>query len=64
MPKFMTYQRPTPINKQSWAGRPGANPYQPVRRSTGRLVLAWVLVGIPLAFGVFQTLTQVAALFG
>ncbi|TWD46917.1 hypothetical protein FB478_11532 [Arthrobacter sp. AG367] len=38
--------------------------HQPVRRSTGRLVLAWVLVGIPLAFGVFQTLTQVAALFG
>jgi hypothetical protein len=38
--------------------------HQPVHRSTGRLVLAWVLVGIPLAFGVFQTLTQVAALFG
>jgi len=37
---------------------------QPVKRSTGRLVLGWVLVGIPLAYGVFQTLTQVAALFG
>lgn len=36
----------------------------PVQRSTGRLVLGWVLVGIPLAYGVFQTLTQVAALFG
>jgi hypothetical protein len=35
-----------------------------VKKSTGRLVLAWVLVGIPLAYGVFQTLTQVAALFG
>jgi hypothetical protein len=23
MPKFMTYQRPVPVNKQSWAGRPG-----------------------------------------
>jgi hypothetical protein len=38
--------------------------HQPARPSTGRLVLGWVLVGIPLAFGVFQTLTQVAALFG
>jgi len=37
---------------------------QAVQRSTGRLVLGWVLVGIPLAYGVFQTLTQVAALFG
>ncbi|WP_285245261.1 hypothetical protein [Pseudarthrobacter sp. fls2-241-R2A-127] len=37
---------------------------EPVQRSTGRLVLGWVLVGIPLAYGVFQTLTQVAALFG
>ena len=32
MPKFMTYQRPTPINKQSWGGRPAANPYQPMRK--------------------------------
>jgi len=46
----------------STAHTPGAN--QPVKRSTGRLVLGWVLVGIPLAYGVFQTLTQVAALFG
>ncbi|MHC6231773.1 MFS transporter small subunit [Arthrobacter sp. MMS24-T111] len=40
------------------------NVQEPVRRSTGRLVLGWILVGIPLAYGVFQTLTQVAALFG
>lgn len=32
MPKFMTYQRPTPVNKQSWGGRPGATPYQPQRK--------------------------------
>ena len=30
----------------------------------GRVVLGWALVGIPLAYGIFQTLTQVAALFG
>lgn len=33
MPKFMTYQRPTPVNKAGWGGRSGANPYQPIRRS-------------------------------
>lgn len=29
-----------------------------------KLTLAWALVGIPLAYGVFQTLTKVSALFG
>lgn len=32
MPKFMTYQRPTPVNKAAWSGRPAANPYQPERK--------------------------------
>lgn len=32
MPKFMTYQRPAPVNKAAWRGKPAANPYQPVRR--------------------------------
>jgi len=32
MPKFMTYQRPAPVNKTSWTGRPGGNAYQPIRR--------------------------------
>jgi hypothetical protein len=32
MPKFMTYQRPTPVNKQSWGSPPGARPYQPARK--------------------------------
>lgn len=35
-----------------------------VKVSVGRLVIAWALVGVPLAYGVFQTLTRVAALFG
>jgi hypothetical protein len=26
MPKFITYQRPAPVNKSSWGGQPGA-PY-------------------------------------
>lgn len=35
-----------------------------VTPSTGRLVIAWGLVGVPLAYGVYETLTRVAALFG
>lgn len=27
MPKFMTYQRPAPVNKANWTGKPGGNPY-------------------------------------
>lgn len=29
-----------------------------------RIIGAWALVGIPLAFGVYQTLAKVTALFG
>jgi hypothetical protein len=32
--------------------------------STGKLAIAWALVGVPLAYGVYETLTRVAALFG
>lgn len=32
MPKFMTYQRPTPVSKSNWGGKANANPYQPLRR--------------------------------
>lgn len=32
--------------------------------STGRLAVAWALVGVPLAYGVYETLTRVTALFG
>lgn len=33
MPKFITYQRPAPVNKANWGGRPAGNPYLPVRRA-------------------------------
>ncbi|WP_435868641.1 MFS transporter small subunit [Arthrobacter burdickii] len=29
-----------------------------------RIAAVWALVAVPLAYGVFQTLTRVAALFG
>lgn len=36
----------------------------PLKQSTGKLVIAWALVGVPLGYGVYETLTRVAALFG
>ena len=33
MPKFMTYQRPTPVNKANWGNKPGGSPYQPIRKA-------------------------------
>ncbi len=32
MPKFITYQRPAPVNKAAWNGGKPGNPYAPVRR--------------------------------
>jgi len=46
----------------STAHTPGAQ--ASVKASTGRLAVAWALVGVPLAYGVYETLTRVAALFG
>lgn len=46
----------------STAHTPGAQP--PTNVSAGKLAIAWALVGVPLAYGIFQTLTRVAALFG
>ncbi|MGO4492902.1 hypothetical protein AB4Y86_12575 [Arthrobacter sp. 2YAF22_2] len=46
----------------STAHTPGAQ--ASVTASTGKLAVAWALVGVPLAYGVYETLTRVAALFG
>lgn len=35
-----------------------------VKVSAGKLAAAWALVGVPLAYGVYETLTRVGALFG
>lgn len=35
-----------------------------VKPTTGKLAVAWALVGVPLGYGVYETLTRVAALFG
>ncbi|WP_460433739.1 MFS transporter small subunit [Angustibacter speluncae] len=31
---------------------------------TARIAIAWALVGIPLAYGVYQTLVKASSLFG
>lgn len=36
----------------------------PANASTGKVAVAWALVGVPLAYGVYETLTRVTALFG
>ena len=36
----------------------------PGNPSTGKLTIAWALVGVPLAYGIYGTLTRVAALLG
>lgn len=46
----------------STAHTPGGQ--APVKVSAGKVAVAWALVGLPLGYGVFQTLTRVAALFG
>lgn len=33
------------------------------KNGTARIAVAWALVGIPLCYGLFITLTKVAALF-
>ncbi len=32
--------------------------------TTARITFVWALVGVPLCYGIFQTLTRVSALFG
>lgn len=46
----------------STAHTPGAQ--APAKVSISKLAIAWALVGVPLAYGIYQTLTRVAALFG
>jgi hypothetical protein len=33
MPKFLTYQRPAPVNKQNWSGKPGTTYGKPGRHA-------------------------------
>jgi len=35
----------------------------PARAQTGRLVVSWLIVGLPLAYGLYQTVSSVLPLF-
>ena len=39
------------------------NPKTPAPRSPGLLIFSWLFVGLPLAWGVVQTLLKAMALF-
>ncbi|MCX6497640.1 MAG: hypothetical protein NTU93_02420 [Arthrobacter sp.] len=43
---------------------PTSGAQESVNASAGKVAVAWALVGVPLAYGVYETLTRVAALFG
>jgi hypothetical protein len=38
-------------------------PEVPMPNVTARLIFAWTFVGVPLAYGVFETMKKAAALF-
>jgi hypothetical protein len=37
---------------------------QPTRTPTGLIAFAWALVGVPLAYGLYNTVKAASALFG
>ena len=38
--------------------------HKPGSRMVARLVIAWTVVGVPLAYGVYETAKKASALFG
>ena len=41
----------------------GATRHQPAGGTTAKLVVAWTVVGVPLAYGVYETAKKASALF-
>ncbi|WP_432490868.1 MFS transporter small subunit [Kineococcus gypseus] len=44
-------------------GAGGGTAGAPARSSTGRVAFGWTLVGVPLVYGVVETLVRVSRLF-
>ncbi len=44
--------------------RSGAGAAAPGNGTRVRIAVSWLLVGVPLAYGIFQTMSRAAALFG
>ncbi len=55
----------TPLTKQGAGAHRGADDGQgtPIGNLQARLVGAWLFVGIPLTYGIVQTVRRAAALF-
>lgn len=53
-------------NAGSGMGGPeaGANGPEAVANQTPRLVVSWLIVGLPLAYGLYQTISKTLPLFG
>ena len=47
----------TPLSKQA------SNGQQPVHTPVGLIAFAWTLVGVPLAYGLYQTVKTALTLF-
>jgi len=47
----------------STAQRPSTSSDKPSGGTVGKLVFAWAFVGIPLAYGIFETARKASALF-
>jgi hypothetical protein len=48
--------------EQTLEPRPGAQP-EPTSNQAARLVVTWLVVTVPLAYGLFQTVRSVIPLF-
>ncbi len=46
------------------ASHAGANGHEAVVSQTPRLVASWLIVGGPLAYGIYQTISKTLPLFG
>jgi hypothetical protein len=53
----------TPLSKHGAGGPAGSGGGEQMSGLQARLVGAWLFVGIPLAYGIIQTVRRAAALF-
>ena len=51
------------MNSSASTSAPAGN-QQPTHTPMGLIALAWTLVGVPLAYGLYQTVKTASSLFG
>lgn len=56
---------PTPAPAGSAeTGQTGMDGHEAAGNHTPRLVVSWLIVGLPLAYGIYQTISRTLPLFG